>query len=97
MYTVPAMKANRSPKQLERLFKALANHWRIKILLRLAKQPGINLDDLCFELMGNVKTISEHTRKLALAGLIEKKYLGRTVIHTLTGEGESLHRFMETF
>ena len=82
---------------MERQFKGLANHWRVKILLKLAKRPGINLDELCFELKGNIKTISEHTRKLALAGLIEKQYLGRSVIHTLTDEGKSFYRFMETF
>lgn len=90
-------KKPKNPKQLERHFKGVANHWRLKIILLVAQTSGITLDDIVKELEGNTKTISEHTRRLYLAGLIDKKYLGRTVIHTLSPYGHIFHKFIITF
>lgn len=68
-------------KTLERIIKGVANHWRLKILFLLEAKPGLSLIDLAEELNGNFKTISEHTKKLANSGLIEKKYKNRAVLH----------------
>lgn len=42
----------------------------------------------------NFKTISGHTQKLLHEGLIEKKYLGQSVLHTLTPRGKRFYEFL---
>ncbi|PIR82280.1 hypothetical protein COU20_03150 [Candidatus Kaiserbacteria bacterium CG10_big_fil_rev_8_21_14_0_10_59_10] len=87
----------KSTRKLERHFKGVANHRRIQILLLIAKQPGIIQDDIIEELQGNQKTISEHVRRLVIAGLIEKKYAGRTLQHELTPYGRIFVDFITSF
>ena len=84
-------------RQLERHLKGVANHWRIDILLTVAEHPGISVEDLADRLKGNIKTISEHTRRLVHAGLINKAYVGRSVAHTLSPYGKILRQFLTTF
>jgi len=71
----------KTPKQLERHFKGIANHWRIAILLLVAKEEWISVDQITQELNGNFKTISQHTRYLVQAGLLRKEYRGRQAVH----------------
>jgi len=87
----------KTPKQLERYFKGAANHWRISILIVVGKSPGIAVEGIVEEVGGNFKTISQHTRRLVQAGLLNKKYLGRQVTHALSPYGEEFLRFMKTF
>ena len=87
----------KSTRQLERHFKGIANHHRLDILLLIASQPKINLDAIVKELKGNVKTIAEHTRRLHIAGLINKKYQGHSVEHTLSPYGEIVYKFIKSF
>ncbi|MDO8600808.1 MAG: helix-turn-helix transcriptional regulator [bacterium] len=87
----------KTPKQLERYFKGAANHWRIAILCAVEKNDGIAVEDITNELGGNFKTISQHTRSLVQAGLLNKKYRGRQVAHSLSPYGKSFLRFMRTF
>jgi predicted transcriptional regulator len=63
----------------------------------ITKHPGIILDDIVQTLNGNQKTIGEHTRRLVLAGLVEKKYEGRMVRHDLTPYGRIFSNFIKTF
>ncbi len=83
--------------QLERHFKGVANHHRIAILALIAQQPEINLENLSQQLGANPKTISEHTRRLVQAGLVNKKHFGRMVIHTLSPYGQRFYQFIKTF
>lgn len=78
----------KSSKQLERHLKGVANHRRIDILLLVCKQPGISLQEIADALKCNFKTISEHTRRLTQAGLVNKKYQGRKVEHYPSPYGE---------
>ena len=87
----------KTPKQLERYFKGAANHWRIAILNLVEKNDGIVLEDISNLLGGNFKTISQHTRSLVHAGLLNKKYQGRQVAHSLSPFGERFIKFMRTF
>ncbi|OGI76371.1 hypothetical protein A3C57_01165 [Candidatus Nomurabacteria bacterium RIFCSPHIGHO2_02_FULL_33_12] len=87
----------KTAKQMERHFKGLANHWRISILILVGKKSGITLDQITNELNANFKTISEHTRKLAQSGLLNKKYQGRNVVHSLSPYGEKLVEFIKSF
>ena len=87
----------KNSRQLERHFKGVANHRRIDILFIVAAHPGITLEGIVESLEANEKTISEHTRRLSQAGLIDKKYIGRTVAHTLSPYGKILIKFITTF
>jgi len=87
----------KTPKQLERYFKGAANHWRIAILEIVDKKQGITVEGITDELGGNFKTISQHTRGLVHAGLLNKKYNGREVTHALSPYGKAFIKFMTTF
>ncbi len=87
----------KTPKQLERYFKGAANHRRIAILLEVEKEEGITVEGIAKALQANFKTISQHTRALVHAGLLNKNYRGRQVIHSLSPYGRAFLRFMKTF
>jgi len=87
----------KTPKQLERYFKGAANHWRIGILLVVDKNEGIAVDGIAEELQANFKTISQHTRSLVYAGLLNKKYRGRSVEHSLSPYGKMFLKFIKSF
>ena len=92
-----SIKIMKTAKQLERYFKGAANHRRIEILLLVNKSGGISLHNISKELGCNLKTISQHTRRLVQGGLLNKKYKGRQVIHTLSPYGERFISFIKTF
>jgi predicted transcriptional regulator len=79
---------NKTAKQLERYFKGVANHRRIKILLLLKDNDQLTLIEIADYLHGNIKTISEHVNKLVKAGLVNKKQAGVYVFHSLSPYGE---------
>ena len=87
----------KTAKQMERHFKGVANHRRIEILELIAEEEGVSVEDIAESLNCNMKTISEHTRRLVQAGLVDKKYQGRKVVHTLSPYGKIFHRFITTF
>jgi len=91
------MKTLKTSKQMERHFKGIANHHRIDILLILKDNDGLTLDDLAGKTKSNIKTTSEHTRRLVQAGLINKHYKGRSVAHSLSPYGEKLVSFIKSF
>ena len=64
------MNGMKTSKQLERYFKGAANHRRISILRAVEKNDGIALEELSEKLQANFKTISQHTRSLVQAGLL---------------------------
>ena len=82
---------------MERHFKGPANHCRIEILLLISENPEMTVDNIAERLDKNFKTVSEHTRRLAHAGLVNKKYQGRNVIHTLSPYGVLFVSFVKTF
>ncbi|MBU4480345.1 winged helix-turn-helix domain-containing protein [Patescibacteria group bacterium] len=84
-------------KQLEKHFKGVSNHWRINILLLLNEESGLSLEQIAETLNANYKTISEHTKKLVHAGLINKKYINNTVSHSLSPYGKKFINFFKTF
>lgn len=87
----------KTAKQMERHLKGMANHYRIEILLLIARSEGITLEDIIQTVGANEKTLSEHTRRLFLAGLINKKYRGKFVEHTLSPYGKIFVRFLKDF
>jgi len=91
------IKKLKTAKQLERHFKGVANHWRIEILRLVDQNEGMGVDEIATTLHANMKTISEHTRKLAHAGLVDKQYRGRDVKHKLSPYGKVFIRFIKSF
>jgi len=87
----------KTAKQLERYFKGTANHRRIEILLLVLKNPGISLDEISESLNCNFKTISEHTRRLVQAGLLNKNYMGNMVEHRVSPYGKMFCDFISKF
>lgn len=82
---------------MERHLKGMSNHHRIEILLLVSKREGITLEDITQALGANPKTIGEHTRRLYQAGLINKKYRGKFMEHTLSPYGKIFVRFLKSF
>jgi predicted transcriptional regulator len=87
----------KTAKQMERHLKGIANHYRIEILLLIAANGHMTLEDIVKALQANEKTIGEHTRRLYVAGLVNKKYRGKFVEHTLSPYGKTFVRFLESF
>ena len=87
----------KTAKQIERHLKGVANHHRIDILLLIDKNLAITLEDIVEDLHANAKTIGEHTRRLHNAGLVNKQYRGKFVMHSLSPYGKILVRFIKGF
>ena len=91
------MKERKTAKQMERHLKGMANHYRIEILLLVAAHGHITLDEIVKKIRANEKTIGEHTRRLYAAGLVNKKYRGHFVEHSLSPYGKIFVRFLSAF
>lgn len=87
----------KTAKQMERHLKGIANHYRVEILFLIARSRGITLEDIVGALGANQKTLSEHTRRLYHAGLINKRYRGKFVEHTLSPYGRAFVGFLKSF
>ncbi|PIT88839.1 MAG: hypothetical protein COU27_03490 [Candidatus Levybacteria bacterium CG10_big_fil_rev_8_21_14_0_10_36_7] len=81
-------------RELERIVKGFANHRRIEILNLLKKNPELSVVEIADELKINLKTASEHIRRLAIAGLVLKRNEGNFVRHKLTPRAESILKFL---
>ncbi len=81
-------------KQLERIIKGFSNHRRIEILELLARSPERSLGEISASLQIELKTASEHLRRLALSGLILKRSEGREVRHKVTERGTNILAFL---
>ncbi|MEK7502638.1 MAG: winged helix-turn-helix transcriptional regulator [Patescibacteria group bacterium] len=57
-------------RQLERIVKGFANHRRIQIMELVNNNPELSLADISARLKINIKTASEHIRRLAISGLV---------------------------
>ena len=78
---------------LERVIKGFANGRRIQILELLDKKPDMSLLDIADELKVDFRTAGEHTRKLAIAGLILKRHNGQVVEHAISPRGKVVLKF----
>ena len=87
----------KTAQQMERHLKGVANHYRIEILFLVDESENSTLEYIVKTLGANGKTIGEHTRRLYQAGLINKKYRGKFVEHTLSPYGKLFVRFLKSF
>ena len=83
----------KSIKQLERIFKGVAHHYRLSILFLLAATPGLTVDAISQQLSIGYMNTSDHLRKLHLGGLVAKKTRGVNVEHRLTKRSEDILLF----
>ena len=81
-------------RQLERHMKGMANHRRLEVSFLLEKSPELSVSEIAEALEVNFKTISEHVRRLALAGIVMKRNDGNAVRHALTPLGKSILKFL---
>ena len=86
----------KSYKQLERLVRGYSNHRSIEIMVLLEKEPELSLIEVSEKLRVNFKTVSEHIRRLAIAGLVMKRNDGSAVRHALTDRAKSTLKFLRT-
>ncbi len=92
------MKNVKTPEQLERHFKGVANRRRIEVLLLVDKEDKISLNEIAKVLKCNFKTLSEHTRKLVQAGLLNKTHTADGAVrHSLSPYGRKFIKFIESF
>lgn len=84
-------------KKIEKIVKGFANHRRLQILELLNQHPNLSVDQISQNLNTDFYTTSDHIRKLADVGVIEKKYKGRFVLHTITKRGKLILSFCKMF
>ena len=77
-------------RQLERIVKGFANHRRLQILDLLRHRPEMSVSDISETLKIGYENASDHLRKMAIAGLLLKRYEGNIVRHKLTPRAESI-------
>jgi len=87
----------KTSRQMERHFKGISNHHRISILLLVDSNGDLGVEDIAGRLDANFKTISQHTRYLVQAGLLEKRYKGRMVVNSLSPYGKLFAQFIKKF
>ena len=83
-------------RRLERIVKGFANHRRIQILDFLRAHPESSLQEISEQTGTGLKTASEHVRRMAMAGLVLKRYEGTWVRHKLTRRGLIILKFLRT-
>jgi len=87
-------KAGARSRRLERVVKGFANHRRIEMLELLGKKPEMSVGEISLALEIELKTASEHLRRLTIAGLILKRQEGREVRHALTPRAQKILTFL---
>lgn len=83
-------------KRIARVFKGVAHYKRAKILAYIAKENNTALWQISQGLKIEFRNASHHTEMLEKAGLVEKQYAGRSVMHFLTPYGQKVYNFMKT-
>jgi DNA-binding transcriptional ArsR family regulator len=82
-------------KRIERIVKGFANHRRIEILQLLSSYPDLCVGQISELLQIELKTASEHLRRLALAGLVQKRYQGREVRLRVAAKAGEILAFLD--
>ena len=89
-------KRKKTYRQLERIVRGFSNHRRIQIIELLNKKPELSVLEISKKLDVNMKTIAEHVKRLAVAGLVLKRNDSYSVRHKLTKNGISILVFLRT-
>ena len=81
-------------KKLERIVKGFANHRRLQILELLEKEPESSVQEISEKLKTEMKNISAHITKMAIAGLLMKRSDSKSIRHKLTKRGIVILKFV---
>ena len=84
------------PRHLERIVRGFSNHRRIEILQLLNTSPELSVIEISEALSINFKTIADHVRRLAIAGLVLKRNEGAAVRHAVSPSGRLVLKFLRT-
>ena len=87
---------DKSHRHLERIVRGFSNHRRIQMLELLEAKPELDVTGIARAAGMNYKTVSEHVRRLTIAGLVLKKAKGTHVQHTLSPRGRTVLKFLRT-
>lgn len=80
-------------KKLERIIKGVANHRRLQVLVLLAKEPELSVQEIAEKVKSDIKNISAHVNKMAIAGLVMKRSDSKSIRHRLTKRGKYILSF----
>jgi DNA-binding transcriptional ArsR family regulator len=80
--------------KLAKVVRGFANRHRISILALLSKNSNLSVSSLSDVLGVSFRTASEHSQRLADAGLIIKQRRGQQIEHRLTPAGRRALRFL---
>lgn len=86
----------KSYRELERMVRGFANHRRIQILEILQRRPELSVDEIATFLDISYKTVADHVRRLAIAGLVLKRNQDVSVRHRLTDRARFILKFLRT-
>ncbi len=81
-------------RELERIVKGFANHRRLQILELLQNEPELSVQEISDKLKSEMKNISAHITKMAIAGLLMKRSDTKSVRHKLTNRGNIILKFV---
>lgn len=81
-------------RELERIIKGFANHRRLQILELLYKEPELSVGEISQKVKSDVKNVSAHLNKMAIAGLVMKRNDINSVRHKLTNRGKAILQFV---
>ena len=84
----------KSLRELERIIKGVANHRRLQILELLKKEPELSVQEISDKLKSEMKNISAHINKMAIAGLLIKRSDSKSIRHKLTKRGIIILKFV---
>ena len=82
-----------SPKELEKILKALGNRRRLMIVKYLQKTHGATVGSITDEIRASFKATSKHLAVLFAADVVEREQMGLTVMYRLT---EPIHAVVKT-
>lgn len=79
---------------VEKIIKGFANKRRLEIITLLETRSNLDVEGISEALGIEFKNASAHISKLAIAGIVHKKYQGHRVLHSLTGRGKNILKFV---
>ena len=83
-------------RELEIILKGVASHRRVQIVDLLDRQTELSVFDIAEYVSIDFRTVSEHLRKLTMAGIVMKRSEGASVRHALTKRGKDVLKFCRT-
>jgi DNA-binding transcriptional ArsR family regulator len=82
-------------KELEKIFKALANRRRLAILTFLKKKKQANVGEIAEEIKLSFKSTSRHLNVLASSGILDKEQSSLYSVYSFsTEQNETLRKIL---